>query len=485
MAIRIPIISEFDSKGIDRAKKQFAQLKTTGEKAQFALKKAALPAAAALAAVGAAAVKMVAAGEAAATSNARIAQINESMGLFGDTTAIVNKRITDYAEATARATGIDQNQIKLAQAKLLTFKELAVSADEAGGAFDRATQAAIDMGAAGFGDAATNAVQLGKALNDPIKGVTALAKSGVTFTEQEKDKIRTLVESNKLLEAQDMVLKAIEQQVGGTALATANDSDKMKVAFSQLSESIGLTLLPIFQKFTAIMLKVSQFAAENTTVIVILGGVIAGLAVAVLAANAAMKVYNATLVIVKVSQFLLNQVMKRNPIMMVVLAVAALVAAFVTAYKTSEKFRMFVDGLFGAIKTGVIASVDFLKGYLTTVMGFYKKIFNGIASLWNNSIGKISFEFPSWVPGLGSKGFKVPNIPMLAEGGIVTRPTLALIGEAGPEAVIPLNRGGMGAGGITVNVTGGLSTSAEIGQAVVNAIRAYNRSAGPANIQVA
>jgi hypothetical protein len=485
MAIRIPIISEFDSKGIERAKKEFAQLKTSGEKAQFALKKAALPAAAALAAVGAAAVKMVAAGEAAATSNARIAQINESMGLFGDTTAIVNKRITDYAEATARATGIDQNQIKLAQAKLLTFKDLAVSADEAGGAFDRATQAAIDMGAAGFGDAATNAVQLGKALNDPIKGVAALAKSGVTFTDQEKDKIKQLVESNKLLEAQDMVLKAIETQVGGTALATANDSDKMKVAFSQLSESIGLTLLPIFQKFTEIMLKVSQFAAENTTVIVVLGGIIAGLAVAVLAANAAMKVYHTTLKVVKATQFLFNAVMAANPITLVVIAIAALVAAFVVAYKTSETFRKFVDGLFGAIKTGVIASVDFLKGYLTTVMGFYKKIFNGIASLWNNSIGKISFEFPSWVPGLGGKGFSVPNIPMLAEGGIVTRPTLALIGEAGPEAVIPLNRGGMGAGGITVNVTGGLSTSAEIGQAVVNAIRAYNRSAGPANIQVA
>jgi hypothetical protein len=282
-----------------------------------------------------------------------------------------------------------------------------------------------------------------------------------------------------------MVLKAIEMQVGGTALATANDSDKMKVAFSQLSESIGLTLLPLFQKFTAIMLKVSQFAAENTTVIVILGGVIAGLAVAVLAANAAMKVYQATLLIVKAAQLALHFVMIMNPIFLVVAAIAALVAAFVVAYKTSEKFRMFVGNLFGAIKTGVIASVDFLKGYLTTVMGFYKKIFNGIASLWNNSIGKISFEFPSWVPGLGSKGFKVPNIPMLAEGGIVTRPTLALIGEAGPEAVIPLNRGGMGAGGITVNVTGGLSTSAEIGQAVVNAIRAYNRSAGPANIQVA
>jgi hypothetical protein len=74
--------------------------------------------------------------------------------------------------------------------------------------------------------------------------------------------------------------------------------------------------------------------------------------------------------------------------------------------------------------------------------------------------------------------------PKMADGGIVTSPTIAMIGEAGPEAVIPLDRM-KNSGGITVNVTGGLATSAEIGQAVVNAIRAYNRSAGPANIQVA
>ena len=140
--------------------------------------------------------------------------------------------------------------------------------------------------------------------------------------------------------------------------------------------------------------------------------------------------------------------------------------------------------LFDAIKTGVTASVDFLKGYLNTVLGFYKGIFNGIASLWNNSVGKLSFKAPDWVPLFGGKGFSVPNIPMLAEGGIVRSPTLAMIGERGPEAVVPLNRAS-GVGGVTVNVTGGLATSAEIGQAVVNAIRAYNRSAGPAQIQVA
>lgn len=78
----------------------------------------------------------------------------------------------------------------------------------------------------------------------------------------------------------------------------------------------------------------------------------------------------------------------------------------------------------------------------------------------------------------------IGGIPAMANGGVVMKPTLALVGEAGPEAVVPLSR--MGAmGGITVNVNGGLSSSAEIGQAVVNAIRAYNRTSGPAAIAVA
>jgi hypothetical protein len=79
------------------------------------------------------------------------------------------------------------------------------------------------------------------------------------------------------------------------------------------------------------------------------------------------------------------------------------------------------------------------------------------------------------------------GIPKMASGGIVTGPTLALIGEAGPEAVVPLSQmGNMGnGGGVTINVTGGLATSAEIGQSVVNALRAYSRTAGPLQLQVA
>lgn len=79
----------------------------------------------------------------------------------------------------------------------------------------------------------------------------------------------------------------------------------------------------------------------------------------------------------------------------------------------------------------------------------------------------------------------IAGIPAMANGGIVTGPTLALIGEAGPEAVVPLSQMGKMGGGVTVNVTGGLATGPEIGEAVVNAIRAYNRTSGPAAIAVA
>jgi hypothetical protein len=485
MAISVPIVSEWNPKGLERAVADFKKLEGAGKKAQFALKKAALPAALALGAVAAAAGGMIQAGEAAATANARIAQINESMGLFGNETEKVNERLIAYANATARATGVDQNSIKATQAKLLTFGELAKSADEVNGAFDRATKAAIDLAAAGFGDAESNAVQLGKALQDPIKGITALAKSGVTFTEQEKEKIKTLVESNRTLEAQEMILKAIETQVGGTAEATANDTDKLKVAFSQVSESIGLILVPILAGLAPILTNIADLAARNSKVFVIVGAVIAGVAGTILALNAAMKVYQAVQLIATVATAAFNAVLAANPITLVIIAIVALVAALVLAYKRFESVRNIVDNVFQFVTKAVKGSVDAIKSYFETILGVYKSIFNGIAKLWNNTVGKLSFSVPDWVPFIGGKGFDVPNIPMLAEGGIVSSPTLAMIGEAGPEAVIPLDRYRGGGGNYTINVNGGLSSSAEIGQAVVNSIRAFNRTNGPASIQVA
>ena len=244
MAVIFPIKSTFDPKGVNSAKKAFNGLSTTSKNLA---KNVLLP----TAALGAVAFKFAKAGENAATANARILQINKSMGLFGESTQIVSDRLVKLAEKTALNTGVDQNAIKLTQAKLLTFRELAKTAGIVGGAFDRATAAAVDMASAGFGEASSNATQLGKALNDPIKGITALTRSGITFTAEEKKLIATLVQSGQTLQAQEMILKAIEMQVGGTAEATANSSDKIKVAFSLVSEQIGTALLPAFDRIVA------------------------------------------------------------------------------------------------------------------------------------------------------------------------------------------------------------------------------------------
>jgi phage-related minor tail protein len=192
MAIKIPIISEYDKRGQDAAETGLGKL---GKSA----KKLAKIGAAAFAAVAAGALvmgkKLIDAGERAATSNARIEEITKSMGQFEGATDQVTDRLIKLAEKTARLTGVDQNLIKEGQALLLTFKNVSKDADTVGGVFDRATKAAIDLAAAGFGSVETNSIQLGKALEDPVKGLAALGKSGVTFTAEQKNLIKTLVET--------------------------------------------------------------------------------------------------------------------------------------------------------------------------------------------------------------------------------------------------------------------------------------------------
>jgi hypothetical protein len=455
MALSIPIISEFNSKGIDKAKQEFKQLETVGQKAQFAIRKAAIPAALAVGALAAAGKSALAAGEEVNSANNRLGQIAKSMDIFGESTDFVTKRLVKLAEAQAVELGISNITIKATKAKLLTFKNLAKSANVVGGAFDRANRAALDMAAAGFGSAEGNAVQLGKALEDPIKGITALAKSGVTFTAQEKEKIATLVESNKMLEAQEMVLAAIEKQVGGTAAATADDSKRMKEGFAQVSQAIGLTLLPILEAVTPLLLGMANWAKENPGTFKVVAAAIGGIALAILAINFAMAA---------------------NPLTLIAIGIAALVAGVVVAYNRFEGFRKIVDILFAGLKTGIGQAIDNFRMMLNVV----KSIFNAIGSAWNNTFGNISFKVPN-IPGLPGRGTQVsfPKIPALADGGIVTGPTLALIGEAGPEAVVPLDRmGGMGGNNITINVQGADPN------AVVDALRTYMFRNGSVPIRV-
>jgi len=91
----------------------------------------------------------------------------------------------------------------------------------------------------------------------------------------------------------------------------------------------------------------------------------------------------------------------------------------------------------------------------------FKSVFNAVIDIYNDFAEMMSFEIPDWVPGIGGDEFNLPTITPLAKGGIVTGPTIALVGEDGPEAVVPLNRKnnptgiGVGGGGVTVNINVG------------------------------
>jgi hypothetical protein len=459
MAVYIPIVSEFNSKGIDKAIKEFNSLETVGAKANFALKKAALPAAAAVAGL---AVALGDATKAAIEDAASQAELSRQLKATTGATDAQVAGVEDFISAQGRLLGVTDDELRPALAGLVRATGSVSHAQElATAAMDLAAQKGLPL--------ASVTKTLEKAYGGNLKALAKLAPE-----------YRQMIEDGASFED---VMYAIGTATGGAASTAANTAQgqfkRLSVSLAETKESIGAALLPAVNAVLPYLQKLGQFASENTTAFLAVAGVIGTLAGIILAYNAYLKLQAAYTIAATVAQAAFNLVMSANPIALIVIAIAALVAGLVLAYKKFEGFRNIVDSVFSVIQGVVSSSIGVIKGYFSALLGFYKGIFNGIASLWNNTIGKLSFKVPSWVPGLGGKGFDVPNIPMLAEGGIVTSATLAMIGERGPEAVIPLDRmGQMGGNNVTIHVNGGDP------QAVVQALRTYMRQNGSIPIRV-
>lgn len=435
MAIYIPIVSEFKSDGIDKAKKEFKSLEGFGAKAGFAIKKAAIPAAAAVAGLAAAAFDAGRAAMEDAAAQTELARtLKQSAGASDD--AI--RATEDWISAQGRALGLADDDLRPSLAKLTRQT----------GSVEKAQKAlAISM-------------DIAAATGKPLAAVTASvekALGGQTGALAKLDpSLKGLIKDGMSAEE---AMAALSQTFGGAAQqaaeTTAGKFQRASLAFAETKESIGAALIPVMEKMLPYLEKFATWAQDNPTLIAAVAAAFGILAVSILAVNAAMAL---------------------NPVTLIVIGILALAAALVVAYKKFEGFRNIVDNIFSALKWYISTAIDGFTG----MIGVVKAVFNGIASAWNNTIGKLSFTFPKWVPGLGGKGFDVPNIPMLAEGGIVTGgATLAIIGEQGPEAVIPLDRmGEMGGGNTYITVQGGDPN------AVVDALRAYMRQNGSVPIRV-
>ena len=490
MSININILSNFNGSGFDKLGRELDRLNTPMEKLGAVSRTLAPAAIIGLTALTGMAVGAVKAAEEAQVANNRLDSVAESMGLFGANTKGVTDRLKEFADTTMKKLAVDDELVKSTQAQLLTFKNLAITAGDAGGAFDRATIAAFDMAAVFGGTGEDNAVRLGKALQDPIQGVSALRKVGVQLSDQQEEMIKKFVEAGDAASAQEIILKELETQVGGAAEATATDSAKMALAFGEMTEAIGTGLLPVIETLTPLIVGFFDYIAANSGVITVLAGIFAALAIAILAVNFALNA-NPIVKVITLIAFLIAGVVLLVDWLVKMYGgwdklfkdISTWLAGFIIGFKEAlgnigSFFAAIFDALGGIVRGALNGMLGFVEGYINFIIGAINGLLGAINAVLSagKAIG-INVQIPT-IPTL--------RIPRLADGGIVMpRPggVLANLAEGGQaEAVIPLDRmGSFGAGttkNYTINVNGGVGSGATIGKSIVDAIKAYERSSG-------
>lgn len=229
----------------------------SGGKIGGVLKKGALVGVAALGALATGAVKAALAFEEAEAVSRKLTTVLGNMGKANAAPAV-----EALASSLQRLTGVDDEVIKGGQTILATFSAVAKSAGQMGGTFERATALSLDLAAAGFGSVEAGSKALGKALQDPEKGITALTRAGVTFTPIQKQQIADFLAAGDAAAAQAVILAEVERQVGGTAEAGAKASVRLKSAFGEVQESLGFLLSDLFD--TGDKKSVVDIAADAT-----------------------------------------------------------------------------------------------------------------------------------------------------------------------------------------------------------------------------
>ena len=244
MAVKIPIVTVFDGKGLKQA--QFQLNKVQGNfrnlGRNFAIAGAA--AAAGLAVIGKGLKD-------AAESERVFAQTEAALKSTGTTANGTAKQIQALAQSLQKTTAVNDEAILSGANLLLTFKNIQNQAGAGNDIFDQTVAATLDVARAMGTDASGEAIRLGKALNDPVKGISALTRVGIQFTDDQKAMIKSLADSGDLLGAQKIILAELNSQFGGSAqsyaLTFAGQLDSLNNELDDLSEEIGFIVMPAVQ----------------------------------------------------------------------------------------------------------------------------------------------------------------------------------------------------------------------------------------------
>jgi hypothetical protein len=434
MAIYLPIVTQFNPKGLKEAEKGFKDLEGAQAKAKYALGKANKYAAVALGGLVAGlgdAVKGAMEDEQAQAMLARQLQ---------KTTAATDAQIAgveSYITAQGKLKGVTDDELRPAMAGLV---RATMDIDEA----QKAANLSMDIAAA----KGISLETVTKAMEKAYGGnMTALAKLS--------PELRQMIKDGASMEE---VMAEMAVTFGGAATDSANTAagsmKRLGVALGEAKEGVGAALLPILEKALPVLQSFATWAQDNPTLITAVAVAFGALAAAVVLVNAAMAL---------------------NPAVLITAGIVALGVALVMAYKRFDTFRAVVN----AVVNQVARNFEFMANAFITMINVVIKGINlikpgkDIGSLGQISLGRLGGE-GSAAGGANPAGL---DYKAMATGGIVTSPTLALIGEAGPEAVIPLSKaGGMGMN-ITVNA-GLVSTPDQVGQDIIAAIQKAQRRSG-------
>lgn len=175
----------------------------------------------------------------------------------GGSAKVTAKHVGNLANSLSAMSGVDDEVIQGAENLLLTFTNVRNVGKNR--IFDQASSSIVDMTAAMNNGQVTqeglkaSTIQVGKALNDPIKGITALTRVGVTFTDAQKNQIKSMVASGDTMGAQKVILAELNKEFGGAAKAAADPAQRASVAWGNFKEMLGGFVLPIVTKFADVL----------------------------------------------------------------------------------------------------------------------------------------------------------------------------------------------------------------------------------------